>query len=71
MTTTRKFVTEGMHCQGCSKRVEMALGDVAGVVLAVSDHRTGITEVTYDPAVLTDEGVAAEITKTGYAARVA
>lgn len=68
---TTKFATSGMHCPSCAMLIEMALGDLAGVVTATSDYRTGVTEVTYDADVLTDEAVADEITKAGYAAGVA
>lgn len=68
---TKKFITGGMHCPSCSMLIEMTLTDLAGVEVAASDHRSGVTEVTYDTAILTDEKIVSEIEAAGYSARVA
>ena len=68
---TKKFTTGGMHCPSCSMLIEMSLTDLEGVKAAASDYRKGITEVTYDPAVLTPERIVSEIEAAGYSARVA
>lgn len=70
-TETTKFVTSGMHCPSCSMLIQMSLEDVEGVTAATSDYKTGITEVTYDPAVLSPEKIMSEIASAGYSAHVA
>lgn len=65
---TRRFETTGLHCPSCSMLVQMSVGDLAGVESVQTDHRTGITEVVYDPALVTDEAIVAEIVKAGYGA---
>lgn len=67
---TKKFTTGGMHCPSCSMLIEMSLTDLEGVEAAASDYRKGITEVTYDRAVLTPERIVSEIEAAGYSARV-
>lgn len=65
---TRRFNTTGLHCPSCSMLVQMSVGDLDGVQCVQTDHRSGITEVVYDPALVTDEAIIAEIVKAGYGA---
>lgn len=65
---TAKLQTTGLHCQSCSMLVQMELEDVAGVVSANSDFRTGMTEVQYDPAQATVEDLVAAVVRAGYGA---
>lgn len=71
MTTTQRFVTTGMHCHSCSMLIQMDVGDLDGVEAVDSDHRTGITEVTYDERVLGPEDIVTAIVKAGYGAQPA
>ncbi|MCK8113948.1 heavy-metal-associated domain-containing protein [Anaerosoma tenue] len=71
MTTTQRFVTTGMHCHSCSMLIQMDVGGIDGVEAVVSDHRTGITEVTYDDSVLDPEQIVEAIVKAGYGAELA
>lgn len=68
---TRRFITTGMHCPSCSMLIQMDLGDLDGVTDAISDHRTGMTEVTFDDAVTSPDEIIAAITKAGYGAELA
>jgi Cu+-exporting ATPase len=65
---TAKLLTTGMHCQSCSMLVKMELEDVAGVVSAESDFRTGMTEVEYRPDEVTVDELVAAVTRAGYGA---
>lgn len=67
-SVTKRFETTGMHCPSCSMLIKMSITDLDGVLSADVDHRTGITEVTYDPALLSDDDIVGEIIKAGYGA---
>ncbi len=66
--TTVKLKTTGMHCPSCSMLIEMSVGDLDGVASVHSDHKSGQTEVTFDPDVLGTERIIDEIRKAGYGA---
>jgi copper chaperone CopZ len=51
--------------------IQMDLGDLAGVTGVSSDHRTGITEVTYDDEVTGPDEIIAAVVKAGYGAVLA
>lgn len=68
---TVRLQTTGMHCQSCSMLIQMNVGDLEGVHAVVSDYASGITEVTFDPEVVSVEDVVAEVEKAGYGAEVA
>ncbi|MDY0340111.1 MAG: heavy-metal-associated domain-containing protein [Coriobacteriia bacterium] len=68
---TRRFTTTGMHCPSCSTLIQMDLKDVAGVSGVTSDHRTGVTEVTYDDSLTGSEQIVAAVMKAGYGAELA
>lgn len=63
--------TTGMHCRSCSMLVQMTLEDLPGVESATSDFATGITDVVYDPAVVTVDQLIEAIVGAGYGATVA
>lgn len=67
-SVTKRFATTGMHCPSCSMLIQMDVGDLAGVDSVNSDHRTGITEVTYDDAALSPDQIVDTIVKAGYGA---
>jgi len=67
-TVKKQFDTTGLHCPSCSKLVEMSLGDLVGVESATTDHQTGITEVVFDPTVVTTDAIIAQIVEAGYGA---
>jgi len=69
--TTATLRTTGLHCQSCSMLVQMELEDLDGVQSAVSDFRTGMTEVVYDPDTVTVDGLIAAVVAAGYGAEVA
>lgn len=65
---TAHLLTTGMHCQSCSMLVQMELEDLAGVVSAKSDFRTGMTDVDYDPDQVTVDDLIAAVVRAGYGA---
>lgn len=68
---TKRFVTTGMHCPSCSKLIEMDVSDLEGVQAVSSDHRTSLTEVTFDDAVVGPDAIIAAIVHAGYGAELA
>lgn len=63
--------TTGMHCQSCSMLVQMDLEDLDGVDSAVADYGTGITEVVYDPEVVSVDSLIQAVVAAGYGAELA
>jgi len=51
--------------------VKMELEDLPGVESAESDFRTGMTDVVYDPDVVTIESLVAAVVAAGYGAELA
>ncbi len=68
---TARLKTTGMHCQSCSMVVKMELEELPGVEEAESDFATGMTEVTYDPDLVTVDSLIAAIVAAGYGAEPA
>lgn len=65
---TKKFNVTGMHCQSCSKSVEMNLMDLPGVTGAKVDYESGFAEVTYDQALVSEKQIIDAIQAAGYEA---
>ena len=40
-----KFKVDGMHCEGCEKRIKNALEDIKGVKEVEADYKKGIVTV--------------------------
>jgi copper chaperone len=70
-SATARLLTTGLHCQSCSMLVQMELEELAGVSSAVSDFRTGMTEVTYDPELVSIESLISAVVAAGYGAQLA
>lgn len=68
MAETVKFKTSGMHCNSCSMLIQMNVGDLNGVASVKADFASGMTEVAYDPAVITPDEICQEIRNSGYEA---
>ncbi|MDZ4698220.1 MAG: cation transporter [Rhodothermales bacterium] len=54
----------GMSCGGCVKSVTRALTQTEGVT--VERVEIGLAEITYDPALVTPEAIAAAIDEAGF-----
>jgi copper chaperone len=57
---------DGMHCDGCVRRVTAALQKVDGV--EVKAVRVGAAEVSFDEGKTAPEAIASAVTKIGFAA---
>ena len=62
----KTFQVEGMHCEHCSRRVEEAVNEIAGVSAQVK-LKKGIVIVSYEKPV-DDEMIVQRIEKAGYKA---
>jgi mercuric ion transport protein len=60
----------GMTCGGCVARVEDRLGHVPGVAAFDVSLENNEARVSYDPAAVTPEAIAAAVSETGFAAAV-
>lgn len=60
------FKLEGMHCSGCASTLQMLLQRKAGVRRVSASFDAGEARVLYDPAAVSEDGIAAEIEQAGY-----
>ncbi len=60
------FKIEGMHCSGCAATIQTVLLRHGGVKSASASFDAGEARVFYDPAVVSEEQVAAVIEKAGF-----
>lgn len=67
---TAEFRVEGMTCGGCAMATEMAVEKLDGVESAEAEYlgeeEDGRCTVTYDPAVVSTDGIAAAIEGAGF-----
>jgi copper chaperone len=68
MQDTLRLSIEGMHCEGCIRRVTSALQSVQGVKLGPVD--VGLAELTFDPGRATAEEIAAAVNRIGFSAHI-
>ena len=59
---------EGMHCEGCVRRVTAALQGVKGV--EVGSVEVGSAKATFDSNQTSAEEIAAAVNRIGFSARV-
>lgn len=60
------FKVEGMHCTGCASTIQTLLQHNGGVKKAAASFDAGEARVLYDPAVVSEDELAATIEKAGY-----
>jgi copper chaperone len=68
MESTVRLRIDGMHCEGCVRRVTQALAGVDGVY--VKQVEVGAATVSIDPARATAEKAAAAVNGIGFVARL-
>lgn len=66
--TTIRLKTTGMHCGSCAMMVKMTLEDLPGVSAAASEYGSGMTEVTFDTDLVSQDQLVAAIEAAGYGA---
>jgi copper chaperone CopZ len=68
MQNELRLSIEGMHCEGCVRRVTTALQGVKGV--EVGSVQVGSARTKFDPYQASAEGIAAAINRLGFSAHV-
>jgi len=68
MAKDLRLSIEGMHCEGCVRRVTNALAGVKGV--RVDSVKVGAAMVEFDPEDATPEEIAAAVDRIGFRAQV-
>ena len=68
MQNVLTLAIEGMHCEGCVRRVTAALKGVKGVEVGSVD--VGSARTTFDPNQASAEEIAAAVNRIGFSARV-
>jgi copper chaperone len=68
MGKTIKLKIDGMHCDGCVRRVTQALNAAGGI--QVNSVEVGSASVTVDPAQVSPERIKAALENIGFTARV-
>ncbi|MFW6314810.1 MAG: heavy metal translocating P-type ATPase [Desulfohalobiaceae bacterium] len=64
------FRIRGMHCAACSARVEREVSSLQGVNQASVNLATEKMQVSWDPAVLSPEGIMQKVQEAGYQAEL-
>jgi Cu+-exporting ATPase len=67
---TTTIPVSGMTCAGCSARIQRTLEETPGVDTANVNLMTGSATVSYDPAIITPQGLVEVIRRTGYGAEL-
>jgi copper chaperone CopZ len=68
MQDTVRLSIEGMHCEGCIRRVSTALQGVQGVKLGPVE--VGSAQLTFDPGKASAEEIAAAVNRIGFSAHI-
>ena len=63
------FVIEGMHCTSCGITIDWEIEDLKGVTEASTSYARGVTDVRFDPAVVSNQDILDAIERAGFTAR--
>lgn len=63
---TDTYTVDDIHCGGCERTIRTLVGDVAGVLEVVADHRTNQVVVSYDESQVDDAAIRAAILDSGF-----
>jgi P-type Cu+ transporter len=69
-TESRTIPVSGMHCAGCTSRVQQALENTPGVTAANVNLMTNSATVEFDPSTVSAERLVETIRDTGYGAEL-
>jgi copper chaperone len=67
---TVELTTTGMHCGSCAMLIDMTLGDLEGVSEVKTEYASGVTTVTYDSEILSENDLVIAVRSAGYDASV-
>ena len=63
-----KLKIEGMHCTGCSNRLEKVLNNIEGVEKAKVSFEENEATITYDDGKVSEKQIISEIEEAGFKA---
>lgn len=63
---TEQFKLAGMGCANCGKTIQNTLNDLSGVKEALVNYEDNVAKVTYEPQIVTPEGLSAAVRDAGY-----
>ena len=66
MIKKESYLVEGMTCSGCERAIQRVVANLQGVESSKADLQSASLEVSYDPNVVTVDGIKAAIGKIGY-----
>ncbi|MEE9525797.1 MAG: heavy-metal-associated domain-containing protein [Candidatus Woesearchaeota archaeon] len=61
-----KIKTKGMHCSSCEMLVKDSLEDLEGIEKAEADFKSGIINVEFDEAKVSEDNILQIIKSEGY-----
>ncbi len=64
--TKQIFIISGMHCVACAFNIDLDLEEVPGVKSSKTNYARQITEIVFDPSLVTIETLKSTIAKAGY-----
>ena len=56
----------GMHCPSCVTAVQLSLTDVDGIVDAKADLKSGITKITLDTNLVSEDDIKEAVEEAGF-----
>lgn len=56
----------GMHCNSCVNAVQLSLTDVDGIVDAKADLKSGITKITLDTNLVSEDDIKEAVEEAGF-----
>jgi len=68
--TTALFKISGMHCTACSMNIDLDLEETKGIINSKTNYARSISEITYDPRIITPPEIVKTIKSTGYDAQI-
>lgn len=65
-----KISLTGMHCCSCAVNIDLTLEDIKGVLESKTNYARSLTNIKYDPQLISPENLCQEIEKLGYSAKL-
>jgi len=59
----------GMHCTSCSMNIDLDLEETKGIISSKTNYAKSVSDITYDPKLISPEKIIQVIQNTGYTAK--
>ena len=60
----------GMHCTACSMNIDLDLEETKGIINSKTNYAKSISEISYNPKLISPEKIIQVIKNTGYSATI-